>query len=81
MRLRTAVVVALVMSPMLLVAQTSPASDTALANMDTVTHRIDAVLPAGRVIQRMVSRADTSQRYALYLPSVWATWSSARTTP
>jgi predicted esterase len=71
MRRRTVVVVALAMVPALLVAQTSPPADTALANMDTVTHRIDAVLPAGRVIQRMVSRADTSQRYALYLPSTF----------
>ena len=43
-------------------------ADSALAPMDTVTTRIDATLPAGRVIRRMTSIADTSQRYALYLP-------------
>ena len=43
-------------------------ADSALAPMDTVTTRIDATLPPGRVIRRMTSIADTSQRYALYLP-------------
>ena len=37
--------------------------------MDTVTTRIDGNLPAGRIIRRIVSSADTTQRYALYVPS------------
>ena len=53
-----------------LVAQTP--GDTVAVPVDTTTHRIDAALPAGRIIQRIVSRADTSQRYALYLPSTFA---------
>ena len=57
-------VMALATAPESLVAQ-----DSALARMDTTTHRIDVTLPTGRIIQRMTSRADTSQRYALYLPS------------
>ena len=55
-------------APMWLAAQATP-PDSALARMDTATHRIDATLPAGRVVQRITSRADTTQRYALYLPS------------
>ena len=53
-----------------LVAQESP-PDSLLARMDTITHRIDATLPAGRIIQRLTSRTDTTQRYALYLPSTF----------
>jgi predicted esterase len=61
--------IALVATPAMLYAQSTPPADSALAPMDTTTHRIDVTLPAGRVIQRLTSRADTSQRYALYLPS------------
>jgi len=43
------------------------------ALIDTTVRRIDATLPAGRVLERLVSRADTSQRYALYLPSRYTT--------
>jgi len=58
----------LLAAPMWLAAQaTTP--DSALAHMDTTTHRIDAMLPAGRVVQRITARTDTTQRYALYLPS------------
>lgn len=56
------------MVPATLTAQVTTAVDST-APMDTITHRIDVTLPAGRVIQRIASRADTSQRYALYLPS------------
>src|SRR5512133_2431952 len=58
----------LLAAPMCLAAQVTP-PDSTLARMDTTTHRIDATLPAGRVVQRITSRADTTQRYALYLPS------------
>jgi len=58
----------LVGAPMWLAAQATP-PDSALAHMDTATHRIDATLPAGRVVQRITARSDTTQRYALYLPS------------
>ena len=51
-----------------LFAQTGLPPDSLLAPMDTVTHRIDVTLPAGRIMQRLTSRADSSQRYALYLP-------------
>lgn len=61
-------VATLVMAPGLLRSQGSPADSIAVP-IDTATHRIDVTLPAGRVIQRLTSRADTSQRYALYLPS------------
>ena len=64
-----ALTIALVTLSASLRAQATPPADSALAQMDTTTHRIDGTLPAGRVIQRIVSRADTSQRYALYLPS------------
>ena len=53
--------------PWLAAQVTSP--DSALARLDTTTHRIDATLPTGRVVQRITARADTTQRYALYLPS------------
>jgi predicted esterase len=52
-----------------LLGQAVPATDSAAARTDTVTRHIDESLEAGRVIQRIVSRADTTQRYALYLPS------------
>jgi predicted esterase len=58
----------LALTSTVLAAQESPPPDSLLARMDTVTHRIDVTLPAGRIIQRLTSRADTSQRYALYLP-------------
>ena len=58
----------LLAAPAWLAAQATP-PDSALARMDTTTHRIDATLPTGRVVQRITSRADTTQRYALYLPS------------
>lgn len=58
-------------TPSALLAQNAAPTDSAAARMDTVTHRIDATLPVGRVIQRLISRADTSQRYALYLPSTF----------
>lgn len=58
-------------APRLLVSQGS-AVDSIAVPIDTTVHRIDVTLPAGRVIQRMVSRADTSQRYALYLPSTFS---------
>lgn len=47
----------------------SQAPDSSTAPTDTVARRIDGSLPNGRIIQRLVSRADSSQRYALYLPS------------
>ena len=59
----------LVAAPLMASAQSTPVIDSALGPMDTVTTRIDGTVPAGRVVRRMVSRADTSQRYALYLPS------------
>jgi len=61
-----AVALAVPLAPAAAHAQATPAA------VDTVTRRIDEALPAGRVIQRLVSRADTSQRYALYLPSSYA---------
>ena len=60
----------LLAAPAWLSAQAMP-PDSALARLDTTTHRIDATLPAGRVIQRITARTDTSQRYALYLPSAF----------
>ena len=62
---------AVAMVPMSLLAQATPPTDSALSRMDTVTHRIDVTLPSGRIIQRITSRADTTQRYALYLPSTF----------
>jgi len=62
-------VAAILLAPALQLAAQATTPDSALAHMDTATHRIDATLPAGRVIQRITARADTSQRYALYLPS------------
>jgi predicted esterase len=53
----------------------SPQSDAAVT--DTTTRRIDANLSGGRVFQRLISTADTSQRYALYLPTSYTrdrTW-------
>ena len=64
-----AIATALVMTPAVLFGQVTPPADSLAAPVDTTVHRIDVVLPPGRVITRMVSRADTSQRYALYLPS------------
>ena len=61
--------VLLVAAASLLPAQSTPAADSALAAMDTVTTRIGGSLPTGRIIRRLVSSADTTQRYALYLPS------------
>ena len=55
--------------PTWLAAQTTTQPDSVLARMDTTTHRIDVTLPAGRIVRRITSRADTNQRYALYLPS------------
>jgi predicted esterase len=66
---RASVVVAFVMTSASVFAQATPAPDSALAQMDTITRSIDATLPTGRIIRRLVSRADTNQRYALYLPS------------
>ena len=67
--MRIAVLAALVVASGVAQAQVSVASDSALASMDTVTTRIDGELPLGRIIRRITSRADTSQRYALYVPS------------
>jgi predicted esterase len=61
---------ALVAVPACLTAQTA-VPDSMLARMDTTTHRIDVTLPAGRIVRRLTSRADTNQRYALYLPSTF----------
>ena len=58
----------LLAAPIWLAAQATP-PDSVLAHMDTTTHRIDTTLPAGRIVQRITSHADTTQRYALYLPS------------
>lgn len=66
-----ALTIALVAGPAWLDAQATPPGDSALSKMDTTIHRIDVTLPAGRVIQRITSRADTSQRYALYLPAAF----------
>jgi len=60
----------LLAAPTWLPAQATP-PDSALARMDTTTHRIDATLPTARVVQRITSRTDTTQRYALYLPSTY----------
>ena len=68
-RPRASLVAAMLLAPALQLAAQATTPDSALAHMDTATHRIDATLPAGRVIQRITARADTSQRYALYLPS------------
>ena len=46
---------------------------TMSAAVDTTVHRIDATPPRGRVLERLVSRSDTSQRYALFLPSTYDT--------
>ena len=43
-------------------------SDVGVA-VDSTTARIGTDLSGGRVFQRLTSRADTSQRYTLYLPS------------
>jgi predicted esterase len=64
-----ALTIALVVVPAWLGAQATPPTDSMRPQMDTTTHRIDVTLPVGRIIQRLTSRADTSQRYALYLPS------------
>src|SRR5687768_12041010 len=55
-------------------AQSTQGSERAASDapIDTVTRRIDGTLASGRIIQRLVSRADSSQRYALYLPSSFA---------
>jgi predicted esterase len=50
-----------------------PYDSSTFAPIDSVVRRMGASLPAGRVIRELVSRADTSQRYALYLPSSYAT--------
>jgi predicted esterase len=66
---RSAIVAAaLAVAPVGLLAQVA---DSVLSRPDTVTHRIDVTLPTGRVIQRLTSRADSTQRYALYLPSAF----------
>jgi predicted esterase len=57
------------MAPDAVRGQSTPAADSGLGPLDTVTTDIKGTLPAGRVIRRLVSRADTSQRYALYLPA------------
>ena len=57
---------ALALIPIQLHGQTS---DSVTAPADTLARRIDGELPAGRVMLRLVSRADTTQRYALFLPS------------
>ena len=68
-RTLTIALAALAALPLSLLAQSAPPADSSLGAMDTTTHRIDGTLVAGRVIQRIVSRADSTQRYALYLPS------------
>src|SRR4029450_2949107 len=69
LRRRVSVAVVLATTTSSLFAQATPPSDSALSGMDTVTHRLGGTLPAGRVVQRIVSTTDTTQRYALYLPS------------
>src|SRR5690242_14078788 len=59
----------LVAAPAGAAAQTPAPPDSVLARTDTTSHRIDATLPAGRIVRRITSRADTTQHYALYLPS------------
>ena len=71
LRRRVSVAVMLATTTSLLVAQATPPSDSALSRMDTVTHRLGGTLPVGRVVQRIVSSTDTTQRYALYLPSLF----------
>jgi len=68
-RMATLVMAALASAPTCLAAQTTMPPDSLLARMDTATHRIDVTLPTGRIVRRITARADTSQRYALYLPS------------
>ena len=69
--MRLSIVASLAVLPAGLLAQATGAGDSSAVPVDTITHRIDATLRAGRIIQRIVSRADTSQRYALYLPSAF----------
>ena len=40
--------------------------------IDSTTGRIAGDLPGGRVFQRLTSRVDTTQRYALYLPTSYS---------
>jgi predicted esterase len=40
--------------------------------IDSTTGRVAGDLPGGRVYQRLMSRADTTQRYALYLPTSYS---------
>ena len=67
--------------PTWLAAQTTTQPDSVLARMDTTTHRIDVTLPAGRIVRRITSRADTNQRYALYLPSSFTANGSGHSVP
>lgn len=67
-----AAVLATVLAPSAARSQATAIGDSTAAPIDTVTRRIDGSLTAGRVITRLVSRADTAQRYALYLPSAYA---------
>jgi predicted esterase len=60
---------ALALGPIVLRGQSV---SSATPPIDTVARRIDGDVPVGRVVQRLVSRADTTQRYALYLPSSFA---------
>jgi predicted esterase len=65
----TAIVGALAAAAPTLAAQGATGSDSGAARLDTTTRHIDDSPPAGRIVQRLISRADTSQRYALYLPT------------
>ena len=58
--------------PVVAGAQTTGTGDSSTTLADTVVRRIDGTLPTGRIVQRVVSRADSSHRYALYLPSAFA---------
>ena len=73
--LRTAIALVAVAAPLALPrmawAQHPSLPDSLAARMDTATHRIDLTLPAGRIIRRLVSRADSTQQYALYLPTTF----------
>ena len=60
---------ALALAPIVLHGQSV---DSVTTPVDTITRRIDGDIPVGRVVHRLVSRADTTQRYALYLPSSFA---------
>jgi predicted esterase len=53
-------------------ATNARSQNDAAAAVDSTTRQIGADLSGGRVFQRLASRADTTQRYALYLPASYS---------